>query len=55
VRTISWTSRPFSVRLIRTERRSVPIGGISEDDFGRLNQSLTRLERFWTDQIRYRL
>jgi hypothetical protein len=32
-----------------------PIGGISEDDFGRLNQSLTRLERFWTDQIRYRL
>jgi hypothetical protein len=42
VRTISWTSRPFSVRLIRT-------------DFGRLNQSLTRLERFWTDQIRYRL
>jgi DNA-binding MarR family transcriptional regulator len=32
-----------------------PIGGISEDDFGRLNQALTRLERFWTDQIRYRL
>ena len=32
-----------------------PIGGISDDDFGRLNQSLVRLERFWTDQIRYRL
>lgn len=32
-----------------------PIGGISEDDFGRLNQALIRLERFWTDQIRYRL
>ena len=32
-----------------------PIGGISEDDFGRLNQALSRLERFWTDQIRYRL
>ena len=32
-----------------------PIGGISEDDFGRLNQALARLERFWTDQIRYRL
>jgi len=32
-----------------------PIGGISSDDFTRLNQSLIRLERFWTDQIRYRL
>jgi DNA-binding MarR family transcriptional regulator len=32
-----------------------PIGGISQDDFQRLNQSLIRLERFWTDQIRYRL
>jgi DNA-binding MarR family transcriptional regulator len=32
-----------------------PIGGISPDDFDRLNQSLVRLERFWTDQIRYRL
>jgi DNA-binding MarR family transcriptional regulator len=32
-----------------------PIGGISDDDFERLNQSLMRLERFWTDQIRYRL
>ena len=32
-----------------------PIGGISDDDFQRLNQALVRLERFWTDQIRYRL
>ena len=32
-----------------------PIGGISNDDFERLNQALARLERFWTDQIRYRL
>jgi DNA-binding MarR family transcriptional regulator len=32
-----------------------PIGGISDDDFERLNTALTRLERFWTDQIRYRL
>jgi DNA-binding MarR family transcriptional regulator len=31
------------------------IGGISSDEFGKLNQSLVRLERFWTDQIRYRL
>jgi DNA-binding MarR family transcriptional regulator len=31
------------------------IGGISVDEFQRLNQSLARLERFWTDQIRYRL
>jgi DNA-binding MarR family transcriptional regulator len=31
------------------------IGGITVDEFQRLNQSLARLERFWTDQIRYRL
>jgi DNA-binding MarR family transcriptional regulator len=32
-----------------------PIGGISFTDFERLNHALMRLERFWTDQIRYRL
>jgi DNA-binding MarR family transcriptional regulator len=31
------------------------IGGITGDDFTRMNVALTRLERFWTDQIRYRL
>ncbi len=31
------------------------IGGITSDEFSRLNQSLARLERFWTDQIRFRL
>jgi DNA-binding MarR family transcriptional regulator len=31
------------------------IGGISYEEFAKLNQSLARLERFWTDQIRYRL
>ncbi len=31
------------------------IGGISSDEFVRMNQALQRLERFWTDQIRYRL
>jgi len=31
------------------------VGGISGDDFRRLNKSLQRLERFWTDQILYRL
>jgi DNA-binding MarR family transcriptional regulator len=31
------------------------IGGISSNEFAQLNQSLTRLERFWTDQIRFRL
>ncbi len=36
-------------------RTITPIGGISDDDFDRLNRALTRLERFWTDQIRYRL
>src|ERR1700710_1081173 len=31
------------------------VGGIGPDDFKVLNRSLQRLERFWTDQILYRL
>ena len=31
------------------------IGGVSSEEFARMNQALMRLERFWTDQIRYRL
>jgi DNA-binding MarR family transcriptional regulator len=31
------------------------VGGISSDEFSSLNKALQRLERFWTDQILYRL
>ena len=31
------------------------VGEVSEDDFRILNKALVRLERFWSDQIRYRL
>jgi len=31
------------------------VGGISGDEFASLNKALHRLERFWTDQILYRL
>ncbi|MGF1650937.1 MAG: transcriptional regulator LdtR [Hyphomicrobiaceae bacterium] len=31
------------------------VGELGKDDFKSLNRSLVRLERFWTDQIRYRL
>jgi hypothetical protein len=31
------------------------IGGVSTAEFRTVNTALTRLERFWTDQIRYRL
>ncbi len=31
------------------------IGGISPDEFKQVNTALARLERFWTDHIRYRL
>lgn len=31
------------------------VGGINTEEFFRLNRSLQRLERFWTDQILYRL
>jgi DNA-binding MarR family transcriptional regulator len=31
------------------------VGGIGANDFQVLNKALVRLERFWTDQIRFRL
>ena len=31
------------------------IGGVSMDEFRTINNALIRLERFWTDQINYRL
>jgi DNA-binding MarR family transcriptional regulator len=31
------------------------VGEVNEDDFRALLQALVRLERFWSDQIRYRL
>jgi len=31
------------------------LGGVSIDDFQRMNHALARLERFWSDQIKYRL
>ncbi len=31
------------------------VGGLGPDEFARMNKSLQRLERFWTDQILYRL
>ncbi len=32
-----------------------PVGGLNTEEFGRMNKALQRLERFWTDQILYRL
>ena len=40
------------------ERQIVPIRevlGMDEEAFDRLNKALARLERFWTDQVLYRL
>ncbi len=40
------------------ERQLVPIRevmGMDEEEFARLNKALSRLERFWTDQVLYRL
>jgi DNA-binding MarR family transcriptional regulator len=31
------------------------VGEVNEEDFRGLNKALVRLERFWSDQIRYRL
>jgi DNA-binding MarR family transcriptional regulator len=37
---------------LRTVER---VGGINADEFSTMNKFLHRLERFWTDQIRYQL
>ncbi len=43
-------------RLYERQLRSIEqVGGIGSVDFKVLNKSLQRLERFWTDQILYRL
>lgn len=43
-------------RLYERHIRSIElVGGIAADDFQSLNRSLQRLDRFWTDQIRFRL
>jgi len=43
-------------KLYQSQLGSVEaVGQVSLDDFRTLNKSLVRLERFWTDQIRYRL
>ena len=43
-------------RLYERHMRSIEqVGGIGPQEFRTLNKSLHRLERFWTDQILYRL
>jgi DNA-binding MarR family transcriptional regulator len=43
-------------RLYERHMRSIEqVGGIGPGEFRSLNKSLHRLERFWTDQILYRL
>jgi DNA-binding MarR family transcriptional regulator len=42
--------------LFQRQLRSLEqVGGIGQDDLEILNKALIRLERFWTDQIRYQL
>jgi DNA-binding MarR family transcriptional regulator len=42
--------------LCRKHARTVEqVGGVNADEFGTLNKLMHRLERFWTDQIIYRL
>lgn len=43
-------------KLYRRQLGSVEqVGQVTHDEFKSLNKALVRLERFWTDQIRYRL
>ncbi len=58
---IKLTEKGREVRVIVDElykkhvRTVEQVGGISPDEFVGLNKALQRLERFWTDQILYRL
>ncbi len=58
---ISLTPKGRAIHKIVTElyekhvRTVEQIGGIQIEEFAALNLALTRLERFWTDQIKYRL
>jgi hypothetical protein len=43
-------------RLYQRQLKSIEsVGEIGRDDVQSLNRALVRLERFWSDQIRYRL
>ena len=46
------TVRALYEKHVRTVEQ---VGGITADEFAGLNKALHRLERFWTDQILYRL
>ena len=49
-------ARNVIMKLYQRQLGSVEaVGQITSDDFKSLNKSLIRLERFWTDQIRYQL
>ena len=58
---IKLTDKGREVRMIVDElykkhvRTVEQVGGINADEFAGLNKALHRLERFWTDQILYRL
>lgn len=58
---ISLSEKGIEIRTIVSElyERHIntieQVGGVNSDDFAALNKSLQRLERFWTDQILYRL
>ena len=51
-RDVRETVRALYEKHVRTVEQ---VGGITADEFAGLNKSLHRLERFWTDQILYRL
>ena len=51
-REVRETVRALYEKHVRTVEQ---VGGIAADEFAVLNKALHRLERFWTDQILYRL
>ncbi len=51
-REVCETVRALYEKHVRTVEQ---VGGINAEDFKGLNKALQRLERFWTDQILYRL
>lgn len=51
-----WEVREAVAKLFERHLESIEaVGNVTADNFDDLNTSLRRLERFWLDQVRYRL
>ena len=53
--TLSLTERGLKVLFEKQAGALEPTASVRPDDLSQLNKTISRLERFWSDQIRFRL